>query len=197
MTTGRINQVTILLAGAGRVAGADPHHDRDTTPPGKGGQKLVLTRQGRLSPGEEKRPTGDRATPVEGAAVDYGHPIAPTEFPKGWSAATTRSVPGGDNHEAMTYTPQEEDTKGQSHQQVDGYQPRLTPRNLRRILAKGQSSTDLVLTEALEASRISVMPSPHEEIRYQTISQAGIVRRPFSRKWIIGQAGIQLKRSSQ
>jgi hypothetical protein len=30
----------------------------------------------------------------------------------------------------------------------DGYQPQLTPRNLDRILAKGHSSTDLILTEA-------------------------------------------------
>ena len=61
-----------------------------------------------------------------------------------------RSVPGGDNHEAVTYTPQEEDTKGRSHRRIDGYRPRLTPRNLDRILAKGQSSTDLILTEALK-----------------------------------------------
>lgn len=58
------------------------------------------------------------------------HPIAPTEFPKGRSAATTRSVPGGDNHEAVTYTPQEEDTKGRSHRRIDGYRLWLTPRNL-------------------------------------------------------------------
>jgi hypothetical protein len=97
-----------------------------------------------------------------GVAVNYGHPIAPTEFPKGWSAATTRSAPGSDNHEAVTYTPQEEDTKGWSRRRIDGYQPRLTPGNLDRILAKGQSSTDLIFTEALEASRISVNPLPHQ-----------------------------------
>ena len=85
--------------------------------------------------------------------VNYGHPIAPTEFLKGRSAATTRSVPGGNNHEAATYTPQEEDTKGRSRRLINGYQPWLTPRNLHRILAKGQSSTDLILTEALKASR--------------------------------------------
>jgi len=43
---------------------------------------------------------------------------------------------------------------------VDGYRPRLTPRNLDMILAKGQSSADLILTEAQEASRISGSPSP-------------------------------------
>jgi hypothetical protein len=42
----------------------------------------------------------------------------------------------------------------------DGYQPGLTPGHLNRILAKGQSSTDLILTEAHRASRISVHPSP-------------------------------------
>jgi len=35
-----------------------------------------------------------------------------------------------------------------SHVPRDGYRPRLTPRNLMKILAKGQSSTDLIETES-------------------------------------------------
>ena len=46
------------------------------------------------------------------------------------------------------------------HRDTDGYQPQLTPRNLDGILAKGHSSTDLILTEALETSRISVNLHP-------------------------------------
>ena len=38
-------------------------------------------------------------------------------------------------------------------QLVDGYGPRLTPGNLVRILAKGQSSTDLIHTESTQVSR--------------------------------------------
>lgn len=38
---------------------------------------------------------------------------------------------------------------GRSRRRIDGYRPWLTPRNLDGILAKGQSSTDLILTEAL------------------------------------------------
>jgi hypothetical protein len=47
------------------------------------------------------------------------------------------------NHEAGTYTPQEEDTASRSHLRRDGYRPGLSPGVLNRILAKGQSSTDL------------------------------------------------------
>lgn len=36
---------------------------------------------------------------------------------------------------------------------VDGYGPRLTPGNLVRILARGQSSTDLIHTESTQVSR--------------------------------------------
>jgi hypothetical protein len=102
-------------------------------------------------------------TPVREWPSCCGHPIAPTEFPKGRSATTIRSVPGGDNHEAVTYILQEEDAKRPvTSDESDGYRPWLTPGNLNRILAKGQSSPDLILTEALEASRISVNPSPRE-----------------------------------
>ncbi len=70
-------------------------------------------------------------------------------------------MPGGDNHEAVTYVLQEEDTKRSvTSNKSDGYRPWLTPGNLNRILAKGQSSTDLILTEAREASRVSVNLDP-------------------------------------
>jgi hypothetical protein len=39
---------------------------------------------------------------------------------------------------------------GHVHQLVNGYRPRLTPRNLVRILAKGQSSTDLIHTKSTQ-----------------------------------------------
>ena len=44
-------------------------------------------------------------------------------------------------------------------QLVDGYGPQLTPRNLVRILAKGQSSTDLIHTESTRVSREFRAPS--------------------------------------
>ncbi len=61
---------------------------------------------------EDDRPTGDRArTPAKGwPSLKIGHPIAPTEFPKGWSVATNSLGPRRDDHEAVTCTPQEEDT---------------------------------------------------------------------------------------
>jgi hypothetical protein len=72
----------------------------------------------------------------------------------------------------------------------DGYRPRLSPRHLIRILAKGQSSTDLIITEAPEASRISVHPSPLAGVRRETTPQVGIVRRPFNHGKAVEQAGI-------
>ena len=42
---------------------------------------------------------------------------------------------------------------GHIDQLVDGYRPRLTPGNLTRILAKGQSSTDLIHTESTQVFR--------------------------------------------
>jgi len=42
---------------------------------------------------------------------------------------------------------------GHIDQLVDGYRPRLTPGNLDRILAKGQSSTDLIHTESTQVFR--------------------------------------------
>jgi hypothetical protein len=42
---------------------------------------------------------------------------------------------------------------GHVDQLVDGYRPRLTPGNLVRILAKGQSSTDLIHTESAQVFR--------------------------------------------
>jgi hypothetical protein len=42
---------------------------------------------------------------------------------------------------------------GHVDQLVDGYRPRLTPGNLVRILAKGQSSTDLIHTESTQVFR--------------------------------------------
>jgi hypothetical protein len=135
MTTGRINQVTILYAGP--CWEPKPSTPRPRHNPPEGGQKVVIHQVGTASTWWKTRPTGDRHRPREEAAVHNGHPIAPTEFPKRWSAATTRSVPGGNNHEAVTYTPQEEDTKGRSHRRCDGYRPRLTPRNLNENLSQG------------------------------------------------------------
>lgn len=101
MTTGRINQVTILLAGAWPGTSEKPTcaETHDSIPPRRGGQKLVNTKAGTDLEGARgtSRTTPDRRPhhPREEAAVDHGHPIAPTEFPKGWSVATLRSVPGG------------------------------------------------------------------------------------------------------
>lgn len=84
------------------------------------------------------------------------HPIAPTEFFKDRSAPETRSA-GREAHLPRDCSMRS--SKGGCHearhvdQLVDGYGPRLTPGNLARILANGQSSTDLIHTESAQVSR--------------------------------------------
>ena len=56
----------------------------------------------------------DRRVPIPLRKGPTGHPIAPTEFPKGWSAAElVRPVKG--DPETVACTPQEEDVVRQSH----------------------------------------------------------------------------------
>jgi len=155
MTTGRINQVTILQAEPRSRVQRPPVTVATTRPsrkraevrckPGGGGPLVPKT--------ERSRPTGDRHHPREGVTVNCGHPIAPTEFPKAWSAATRLvRAPWWHTTTRLWHTPLEWRTPRTGHVKgIDGYRSRLTPRNLNEILAKGQSSTDLILTEALES----------------------------------------------
>jgi len=69
--------------------------------------------------------------------------------------------------------------RGRSRRQIDGYRPRLTPRNLNRIVAKGQSSTDLKLTEAPKHLGFR-SPLPTRGFGGENTSRAGIDRRPFN-----------------
>ncbi|OAG33904.1 HAT1-interacting factor 1 [Fonsecaea monophora] len=79
----------------------------------------------------------------------------------------------------MSYTAQEEDTEDRSRQENDGCRSRLTSRNLDRILAKGQSSVDLILTEALKASRVSANPE-FTLSRAPVIDHSPMAERSFS-----------------
>ena len=79
---------------------------------------------------------------------------------------------------------------GHVDQLVDGYRPRLTPGNLVRILAKGQSSTDLIHTESTQVfrsfghllahpqggGRSSARPPPRPE---RAAARSARGRRPF------------------
>jgi hypothetical protein len=78
MTTGRINQVTILTAGSGAT-----HRD----PPPGGGQSS--------SPEVERTVTslGPEVPGAEATRVPPGRPVSPTEFPRGRSAVQTIGLP--------------------------------------------------------------------------------------------------------
>ena len=86
MTTGRINQVTILTEDHDAPRGVG---QRET--PGKGGS-------GSLSrSGEGRSPTPGPGTLRQQTKVmslaSTSHPVAPTEFPKGRSAADAKAIP--------------------------------------------------------------------------------------------------------
>lgn len=113
--------------------------------------EVSLHGRGGRAPRQKARsghPTGAGTVP-QGKQAALGHQIAPTEFPAGWSATTlagnVRRRPrgwdiqpsGGGYHGPVT-----------SAQRVDGYGPGLTPGNLfERMVANGQSSTDLNMTD--------------------------------------------------
>ena len=97
--------------------------------------------------------------------VEQGHPIAPTEFFKGWSPTeqSCQHAPEGQiQPDAVIYTPQKEETRRSitSDQKSNGYRPGPTPRNLMKFLAKGQLSTDLRVTKR-NKSRLG-FSSPHQ-----------------------------------
>ena len=68
------------------------------------------------------------------------HPIAPTEFPRGWSATETPGLPCGNDE--LRHTPPKRRIPYVGHVPEDGYQPGLAPKCLMKSIAIGQPSTD-------------------------------------------------------
>lgn len=117
-----------------------------------------------------------------------GHPIAPTEFLKARSAAAfVRSPEGRPRDWGIRASSGGYRTAG--HVPKDGYRPRLTPRNLMKILAKGQSSTDLIMTESHRGISVFGYRCPRRA-RVLGYTQIGIVRRPFVRRYGARQVWI-------
>ena len=127
MTTGRINQVTILTPRS---------HPEVTT------KAQLPEEQKQLSAGARTDPSSVPGSPLRLRRSSRDHPFAPTEFPKGWSTTEARAV-RVDVDRSVICTPQEEDTPARSRRRFNGYQAGLTPGNLMKFLAKGQQSTDL------------------------------------------------------
>jgi len=78
---------------------------------------------------------------------------------------------------------------GHVDQLVDGYRPRLTPRNLDGILAKGQSSTDLIHTQSAQVfgSFGHRLGPQGGSIRREATSWAGTRRSTFGQRKAAGQ----------
>ena len=150
MTTGRINQVTILTPEARRPARTRGAH------PGLIPRRRDRSSQHRKGQDRSHRPISGEHAPAKGAAP-RDHPIAPTEFPEARSAPELDGFPLRNDRETAACAPQEEDAGGRSRpgSTPDGYQLRLTPRNLVKTLAKGQSSTDLIIPERTGLSDFS------------------------------------------
>lgn len=132
MTTGRINQVTI-------VAPRPPPESRGQGP-APGGAAII----GGRSEDESRLGHGYNA-PVKERFP--GPSDCPHWVPQG--AVDSRSCAAcGNVGRSVVCAPREEDTPARSHRpKVDGYRAELAPRNLKEILVKDQPSTDLGTAE--------------------------------------------------
>lgn len=122
---------------------ASKHPDRSNCIPRRGSP--VKTGD----PVDRRSPTINRISLLAKGNRLNGHPIAPTNLLQGpvRLRELVRQVMTTHYPETETSSPQKEDTdKSVTSSEDDGYQPRLTPRNLMKFLAKGQSSTDLIHT---------------------------------------------------
>jgi len=154
MTTGRINQVTIVHAGSSRRP--RPPATATTVPPGRG-QRLVVHRGW---DGSEERARPATSHPREGATVTIGHPIAPTEFPKEPSAAGLARSPEG-RPRGCGMDPSRGGYRTVGHvEKLDGYRPRLTPGNLKQNLSQGPIIHRPHAYRGAKASRIWVTLAP-------------------------------------
>ena len=122
MTTGRINQVTILTP-AGASGDDNPGLNS------RGSSSSYRKERGRI----QARPRGHRP-PRRGGPRD--HLFAPTEVSQVWSTAGERAARGGCDVAAIC-TPRVEDTPTRvtSDQRSDGYRAGLTPENLRKTFS--------------------------------------------------------------
>ena len=135
MTTGRINQVTILTG--------------PLSPRGSSGRERPEGRTGLLQSRSGSRPRSAWTCPCADPTPEHatGHPIAPTEFPKAWSAADAevqarRRDPHCDMHTSRGGYQPPVTPEG-------GYELRLTPECVVIMIAIGQSSTDSVRARGL------------------------------------------------
>jgi len=131
MTTGRINQVTILYAGrAPEPCGSGAKTSRLDPPKGTE-VSYTLGWDGQLA---ESRLTARSVTasPPWGGRPSFGvrSSNCPHWVPQGVVRHNDSFGPRKDDHEAATCTPQEEDTTLPVTSTRDGYRPRLTPGNL-------------------------------------------------------------------
>jgi hypothetical protein len=121
MTTGRINQVTILTP--------RPHPEATTKAQPPKGQK-------QLSEGARMNSSSATGTPFGLKIGSRDHPFAPTEFPKMWSTTEARAAHEGVDGTAI-YTPREEDARGRSRRSNDQRIPnRAYPRKSGEILSQ-------------------------------------------------------------
>jgi len=113
----------------------------------------------------------------------------PHWVPQGTVRRNTRWVPGGTTTEAVTWAPQEEDTAKPVTPRRAVTDRSLPPEIWKRILAKGQSSTDLIMTESHRGISVFGYRCPRRA-RVLGYTQIGIVRRPFVRRYGARQVWI-------
>ncbi len=122
-----------------------------------------------------------------------------------WSAATARSVPGGTTARLWHAPLKRRTPRSRSRRRkVNGYRPRLTPGHLIKFLAKGQSSSDLILTESPRRLGFLLRFTPEEDPavdRYPARNRQTTVRAEVSDqasvKQVVGCRRRQDRRSDE
>jgi hypothetical protein len=156
------------------------------------------SRDAPLAPGvdarKDARPRTAPKTPVRGWPSVEVIQLPPLSSPRDGPPQRLDRGPGGPAPR-LSHTPLKWRTPATGHAAPPKRGRRLPAgaypqTSVRRIVATGQSSTDLILTEARKASRISVHPSPLTRLGRWTTSRVGTVRRLFNRGEATGQVRI-------
>jgi len=154
MTTGRINQVTILTAG-----GRATHRD----PPSPGGRAVHQRSRGRRRPPAPRSP--EQKLHRSPRAIQFLPQSSPGDGPPYRRSGCHRPP-----SRSRTYAPQEEDTHSRSHLVRDGYLPGLSPECVRITMAISQQSTGS--TDACRATEgrqdLSRLCDPNSSARQST-----------------------------
>ena len=107
------------------------------------------------------QPSREHRTPPEGAGWRATDSIAPTEFPRAWSAAWEIGLLEPPIRAA--YTPQVEETRGRSHPVTGSYRPWSAPESLGEVMARPTIHRRQMVPAAVRHQGFRSPPSAHAQ----------------------------------